>query len=50
MVVMKEVFLWIIGAAIIGGIGYAIFGAIAALPMSVAIVIGALIIANGAKR
>lgn len=50
MAVMKEIFVWIIGAAIVGGIGYAIFGAISALPVSVAIVIGALIIANGIKR
>jgi hypothetical protein len=47
---MKEVFLWVICAAVIGGICYAFFGILAALPVSAAIIIGALIIANSGKQ
>jgi hypothetical protein len=43
---MKEVFLWVIGAAIVGGMVALFAGAIAGIPVSAAIIIGALIIAS----
>jgi hypothetical protein len=46
---MREVFAWLVGAAIVGGIIYAIAGAVAGIPVSVAIIIGAIIIANSKK-
>lgn len=49
MYLMREIFGWVIGAAIVGGIVYLIFGMLAALPVSVAIIIGALIIGRSRK-
>lgn len=46
---MREVALWAIGLAIAGGLLYLAVGAIAGIPVSVAIIIGALIIANSRK-
>lgn len=42
----REVSLWLLGAAVVGLIGWALFAGIAALPLSAAVVIGALIIAS----
>lgn len=50
MSIMKEVFAWLLGALIVLGIGSLIFGVMAALPVSVAIIIGAIIIARGSKQ
>lgn len=46
----RELFVWILGAAVVGGIAWAIFAGVAALPVSAAIVIGALIIASSLKK
>lgn len=46
---MREVFGWLIGALVVGGILYAIAGALAGIPVSLAIIIGAIIIANSKK-
>ena len=43
---MREVFGWLLGAVVFGGIFYAVAGAVAAIPVSLAIIIGAIIIAN----
>ncbi|WP_036171644.1 hypothetical protein [Massilia sp. 9096] len=50
LICMKELALWAIGLGILGGLAYLAFGAIAGLPVSVAIIIGALIIANSRKK
>jgi hypothetical protein len=47
---MKEIVLWGIGLAVCGGLLYAAVGALAGIPISVAIIIGALIIANSRNR
>lgn len=46
---MREVFGWLLGAVVVGGIFYAIAGALAGIPVSLAIIIGAIIIANSKK-
>lgn len=46
VVCMKELFGFAIVALIFGGLAYAFFGLIAGIPVSVAIIIGAMIIAN----
>lgn len=46
----RELFGWILGIAVVGGIGWALFAGVAALPVSAAIVIGALIIASAMKK
>ena len=43
---MKELLGFVIFALIFGGLAYAFFGLLAAIPVSVAIIIGAMIIAN----
>jgi len=45
----REVFKWILSIAIVGGIYWALFAGVAALPVSVAVIIGALIIAAAVK-
>jgi hypothetical protein len=50
LVCMKELALWVIGLGIVGGLLYLAFGAIAGIPVSVAIIIGALIIAGARKN
>jgi hypothetical protein len=50
LICMKELAFWVIGLSIVGGGLYFAFGAIAGLPVSVAIIIGALIIANSRKN
>jgi hypothetical protein len=47
---MREAVLWIVGLGILAGIGSLFFGAIAALPVSVAIIIGAWIIASSSRK
>lgn len=46
----REIGLWILGLSIIVGIGWALFAGIAALPVSVAVVIGAVIIASAVGK
>ncbi|MGZ8340935.1 MAG: hypothetical protein ACXW2U_14625 [Telluria sp.] len=46
---MREVFGWLLCAVVVGGIFYAIAGALAGIPVSLAIIIGAIIIANSKK-
>lgn len=46
----RELFGWVLGLAVVGGIAWALFAGIAALPVSAAIVIGALIIASALKK
>ena len=46
VICMKELFGFVICALIFGGLAYAFFGLIAGIPVSLAIIIGALIIAN----
>jgi hypothetical protein len=50
LVCMKELALWVIGLGVVGGLLYLAFGAIAGIPVSVAIIIGALIIASARKN
>jgi hypothetical protein len=50
LICMKEVALWCIGLSILGGIAWFIIGAIAAIPISIAIIIGAYIIANSFEK
>jgi hypothetical protein len=47
---MKELFGFVILALILGGLSYAFFGLLAAIPVSVAIIIGAMIIANSNSK
>jgi hypothetical protein len=47
---VKELTKWVIGAALVGGLAYAAIGAIAAIPVSAAIIIGALIIASSRSK
>lgn len=47
---MKEVALWAIGLAVCGAIAWATIGALAAIPVGAAIIIGALIIADSRNR
>jgi hypothetical protein len=46
VICMKELFGFIVLAMIFGGLAYAFFGLLAGIPVSVAIIIGAMIIAN----
>jgi hypothetical protein len=46
VICMKELFGFIILALIFGGLAYALFGLLAGIPVSLAIIIGAVIIAN----
>ena len=46
VICMKELFGFIILALIFGGLAYAFFGLLAGIPVSLAIIIGAVIIAN----
>lgn len=41
---------WLIGLAVVFGIGWALFAGVAALPVSVAVIIGALIIAGAVSK
>jgi hypothetical protein len=47
---LKEVAAVVLGLSIAGGLLYALFGVVAGIPVSVAIIIGALIIANSRNR
>lgn len=47
---MREAVLWLIGLAIVAGIGSLFIGAVAALPVSAAIIIGAWIIASSSRK
>ena len=46
----RELFGWVLGLAVVGGIAWALFAGVAALPVSAAIVIGALIIASAMRK
>lgn len=46
----REVVAWVLGIAAIGGICYLLFAGVAALPISVAVIIGALIIAGAVSK
>lgn len=46
----RELGLWLLGLAVVGGIGWALFAGIAALPVSVAVIVGALIIASAVGK
>jgi hypothetical protein len=46
----RELFGWVLGLAVVGGIAWAFFAGVAALPVSAAIVIGALIIASAMRK
>lgn len=46
----RELGLWLLGFAVVGGIVWALFAGIAALPISVAVIIGALIIAGAVSK
>ena len=50
VICMKELFGFIILALIFGGLAYAFFGLLAGIPVSLAIIIGAVIIANSNAR
>ena len=50
VICMKELFGFVILALILGGLAYAFFGLLAAIPVSVAIIIGAMIIANSNSK
>jgi hypothetical protein len=50
VICMKELFGFVILALIFGGLAYAFFGLLAAIPVSVAIIIGAMIIANSNSK
>lgn len=50
VICMKELFGFIILALIFGGLAYAFFGLLAGIPVSFAIIIGAMIIANSNAR
>jgi hypothetical protein len=50
IICMKEVFGVVVLGLIVGGVAYAVFGLIAGIPVSVAIIIGAMIIANSNKK
>lgn len=50
MVAAKEVAFWLLGAGVIVGVLVLGFNIVAALPVSVAITIGALIIAGALKK
>lgn len=47
---LREAVFWIVGLGILAGIGSLFFGAIAALPVSVAIIVGAWIIASSMRK
>jgi hypothetical protein len=47
---MKELFGFVILALVFGGLAYALFGLLAGIPVSLAIIIGAVIIANSNAR
>lgn len=49
VVLARELILWAVGAAIVCSIAWAIIAGLSALPLSAAIIIGALIIANSGK-
>ena len=49
LILARELFTSVFGIAVIGGIAWAIFAGVAALPISAAIVLGALIIASALK-
>lgn len=46
----RELGLWLLGLALVVGIGWALFAGIAALPVSVAVIVGALIIASAVRK
>lgn len=46
----RELFGWVLGLAVVGGISWALFSGIAALPVSAAVVIGALLIAAAMQK
>jgi hypothetical protein len=46
----RELFGWLFGIAVVGGIAWAFFAGVAALPISAAIVVGAIIIALAVRR
>lgn len=50
IICMKEVFGFVIFALIFGGIAYALFGLLAGVPVSLAIIIGAMIIAKSNNK
>lgn len=50
VICMKELFGFVIFALIFGGFAYAFFGLLAGIPVSLAIIIGAVIIANSNAR
>ena len=47
---LRELILWVIGLSILAGLGSLLFGMLAALPISVAIIIGAWIIAGQSRK
>lgn len=50
LVFAREMSLWLIGIGVVCLIGWALFAGIAALPISVAVIVGALIIASALKK
>ncbi len=47
---MRELLMWVIGLTALAGIGSLLFGVVASLPVSVAIIIGAWIIASSSRK
>lgn len=50
MALAHELFKWVLGAVVVAGLCWMLFAGIAALPLSAAIIIGALIIAGAVNR
>jgi hypothetical protein len=50
VICLKELFGFVILALVFGGLAYALFGLLAGIPVSLAIIIGAVIIANSNAR
>ena len=46
----RELGLWLLGLALVIGIGWGLFAGIAALPVSIAVIVGALIIASAVSK
>lgn len=46
----KEISLWLLGSIAVVGVIYLVFQSVATLPVSVAIIVGALIIAGAMKK
>jgi hypothetical protein len=50
LVFARELGLWLLGLVVVLGIGWALFAGIAALPVSLAVIVGALIIAGALSK